>query len=347
MPENPSSPIIKVLRTESGPQALQDIPVPTVEGSASPAPAPETLSNKDSRYTEIPDLPSNYIFYPYQRLSVRRFSFPQDMKKLYHAHTTGNFRELVQVINATIDSDKSAFDLTAGDFYFLLYWHRINSLPKNPMKIEFTCENQDHLDKIEALEAQIKTAGSPEEKIALETDHKKLVDSLDNTDYLKATNIQAISINKEKAEQISAFVQHVRDNSSHHCLFYPARVIDICDSLEMLEQLTDAKNIMLRGTPQKAGLEIARKTSEVADEDWLNQYASCLNPKAHGLTLDARRKWLASQNFDNDFMDDADKFNEMTKHGVIESVKLTCRGCGNTVETPISIDISSFFPNLQ
>lgn len=347
MIENPSGLSVKVLRTESGSQALQDIPVPSVEETPQiPVPV-QTLADKDSRYVEIPDLPSNYIFYPYQRLSVRRFSFPQDMKKLYHAHTTGNFRELVQVINATIDPDKSAFDLTAGDFYFLLYWHRINSLPKSPMKIEFTCESQKHLDMIDSLKAKISSAISEEEKATLENELKKLSDSLDNVEHLKSSNIQTISINKDKAEQIASFVQNVKDSSSHHCLFYPARVIDICDSLEMLEQLTDAKNIMLRGTPQKAGLEIARKTTEVADEDWLNQYSSCLNPKVHGLTLDARRKWLASQNFDTDFMDDADKFNEMTKHGVVESVKLKCRGCGDTIETPISIDVSSFFPNLQ
>jgi len=339
-----NSPALTVLRTESGAAALQDIPVPNV--ITSPVPT-VTGADKDSRYVDIPDLPSGYIFYPYQKLSIRRLSFPQDMKKLYHAHTTGNFRELVQVINATIDPDKSAFDLTAGDFYFLLYWHRIHSLPKTPLKIEFTCDSQKHLDMIEAIEAKIKIATTPEEKTALEAEHKKLVETLDNTEYLKDTNIQTLSINKEKAEQISTFVQDVMDKSNHHCLFYPARAIDVCDSLEMLEQLTDAKNIMLRGTPQKAGLEIARKTTEVADEDWLNQYASSLNPKTHGLTLAERRKWLTAQNFDADFMDDADKFNEMSKHGVIESVKLKCRGCGDTLETSISIDVASFFPNLQ
>lgn len=119
----------------------QPRPMPTVNENR---PTTETLSDSDSNYVSI-DLPSNFSLYKFDTLSIRPFRIP-DIKKLYRARQESSQRMLGQAIGAAID--RNPFKMTVGDFYFLMYWLRINSFDKAPYEIKWTCGHPEHVDKV-------------------------------------------------------------------------------------------------------------------------------------------------------------------------------------------------------
>jgi hypothetical protein len=48
--------------------------------------------------------------------------------------------------------DRSPFELTVGDFWYLMYWLRINSYPKAPYEIRWTCMEDEHLQAVQKRE---------------------------------------------------------------------------------------------------------------------------------------------------------------------------------------------------
>lgn len=123
-------------------------------------PAPQAVARdlnieKNSNYIDI-TLPSNFHFYPFKSLAVRTFR-AVDQSKCIRAAKEGRFRHLVDAISATLQPGISAYDLTHEDFYFLMYWHRMNSFSKTPYVHRTICENPDHLAKVMTDEMDDKT----------------------------------------------------------------------------------------------------------------------------------------------------------------------------------------------
>lgn len=315
-PQNPQRSTARVV-----PEGVED----NTESKQSP-------SAKDSRYIQLPALPSDFHFYPFDSLSIRRFNI-LDLKKLYYAHSTNDFRALVEVINNTID--RNAFDLTHGDFWYLMYWQRIHSYSKNPMRIESECRSKKH-------EKMIKEAKSKKERNRLKKGRKNVL-------YLKDSNVKFIKL--ENKDELNTFVTEAEYNSEYRTAFYPARMVDVVDSLEMMEKFTEDERDEAKvvSDPELASLRISRKAAEFSGEDWWNNYASNIHPK-HGKTLEERRSYmeqLAEQDIGQDFISDAETFLRLSRHGVIESVYVNCEVCGESMEEPISIDSLSFFPDIQ
>lgn len=105
--------------------------------------------NFDSRYQSIA-LPSSFLFYPFKNLHMRLLSV-RDQFALYAGQVKGSTRATVDVVSSCINS--SAYDLTVGDFYYILYELRLRSYTRAPLTVTWTCTADKHLKMID--ESQI------------------------------------------------------------------------------------------------------------------------------------------------------------------------------------------------
>ena len=77
----------------------------------------------DSGWERI-DLPSRFVFYPWQEISIRRFSV-MDQAKLFRAVRHKNITLLLDVLSSTCNRDVR--ELSYGDFQAVCIWHSLNS----------------------------------------------------------------------------------------------------------------------------------------------------------------------------------------------------------------------------
>ena len=110
-------------------------------------------ANMDTKFVSI-SLPSNFVFYPFKTLSIKPIGLNQQ-RKLSRGLSTGSMKTVVETINTCIDQD--IYQLTIGDFWFLMFWLRINSFKKSTWKISFTCDSPRHLDAISNKECDAST----------------------------------------------------------------------------------------------------------------------------------------------------------------------------------------------
>ncbi len=87
----------------------------------------------DSLYERV-DLPSNFVFYDFDALNVRKFD-AFDQAKLARAIRSRNISLLLDVLSACCDQDVRQF--VSGDFQALCYWHRLNSYLSAPNNVSW------------------------------------------------------------------------------------------------------------------------------------------------------------------------------------------------------------------
>ena len=97
-------------------------------------------SSKDANYLPV-NLTSQFKFYPFKKLSARPFLL-QQQKKISRAQVTKDIKLIVEAINSCIDQD--ANQLTIGDFWYMMFWFRLNSWKKVPFTLTYTCQNELH-----------------------------------------------------------------------------------------------------------------------------------------------------------------------------------------------------------
>ncbi len=99
----------------------------------------------------ILDLPSRYAFYDFKDLYVQPFR-GRHLAKLSRASEEGSTLHMVEAVSSVLSNTQGdrnlGFRLTASDFYFVLYWLRLNSFTKTAFLHETTCSAQKHLDLI-------------------------------------------------------------------------------------------------------------------------------------------------------------------------------------------------------
>lgn len=142
--QDPRKPTVRVMEEEPQPRTKIEV-----------QPTRDLSVEKNSSYIDV-TLPSNFYFYSFKSLAVRFFKAP-DQAKCIRAAKEGRFRHLVEAISATLQPGISAYDLTHQDFYFLMYWHRMNSFSKTPYNHRTLCENPDHISKVMLNEMEEKT----------------------------------------------------------------------------------------------------------------------------------------------------------------------------------------------
>jgi hypothetical protein len=125
---------------------------------------------------------------------------------------------------------------------------------------------------------------------------------------------------------------------------------------DLVEQ-QELSEVMLRIEKRKAqGL----KPSEVEDlledilegsqDEYITELASHLNRIQCGQTLQQRIEFLIRtseehpEKFNDDFAKAVYDFQDISDHGMDETVTVKCRGCGHTATVSVDIDVSTFFP---
>lgn len=94
---------------------------------------------KDPRYSDIGALPSQNRGYPWKTLYIRPFGLAE-FKLVSKAAMLKDMSHMIRAVDLVITQD--AAELTIGDFYYVMMWLRIHSLPKTPLVVTWECTAQ-------------------------------------------------------------------------------------------------------------------------------------------------------------------------------------------------------------
>jgi hypothetical protein len=284
----------------------------------------------DERYQEV-YLPSLFLPYDFKRIHVRQLT-RGEIKAIIRARASGSYRHLLQAIGQTLDVDP--LQLTLGDFWYLMYWHRINSYKKSPFVVSWECKEEAHVKRTEL---------DPED----ESGKYLPKASLGNTLQINRSNIKEITIDQEK---YLAAAQHLFDEYNGMQVT-PSTVGDFADMMEESEEeelKKQTKQHKLGNTEPDDEDELMKLLyelqEEVADAEvklFGYRYAALVH-RVHGDTLQERDDYL--DQFPPEVTDDLETFLQAAEHGVNEKFHVTCAGCGASKEIQSSLDALAFLP---
>lgn len=106
----------------------------------------KSYAETNSDYVSI-TLLSDFYFYDFKALSLRPIR-ATEQAKFNRSRKEGTLRYLVEGISATLEPGVSAFDLSPADFYFVMYWHKVNSYSKSPYIHKCRCTNDEHVQRV-------------------------------------------------------------------------------------------------------------------------------------------------------------------------------------------------------
>jgi hypothetical protein len=169
-------------------------------------------------------LPSNFFFYPWKELGVKLVK-ASHQAKFNAAAANNSLRMLVETVSSLIS--QSAYDLTAKDFTWLLYWLRRNSYTKSQMMHVALCSDPTHLKDVDEGRKPNKSL----ETIAV----------VNNTS-LKETGFDPATLEGLPYEQDLAGLQ-----------LGPPRMRDLVELVEAVNVLTLTSSATLRSLPPALG----------------------------------------------------------------------------------------------
>lgn len=187
--------------------------------------AEKPVEELDSGYVSI-DLPSQFRFYPFKTLSIRTLK-ALDQAKLYQAATQNVLRMTVEAISATLGNGVSAFDLTPQDFYYLMYWQRVNSTLKNPLIVTANCTDPQHNEDVllgRLNEETQKREPVDEKTLQMKVTVNKTTLETKNLDYVPETDFKWPSI-----EGLDLYVETMQD------------IVDAAENLVDLDNLSQVQ----------------------------------------------------------------------------------------------------------
>lgn len=126
------------------------VPVP---GPTKEIPTPQYTPRKDSD-SSIADLPSRYVFYDFQELYIGKFRLPH-FAKLHESYVAQSYVYLLEATSDVMGTSHPdwqnkplAFYLTIPDFYWSLYFLRLNQI-KTHLIHKSKCQNAQHILDVE------------------------------------------------------------------------------------------------------------------------------------------------------------------------------------------------------
>lgn len=135
------------------------------------------------------DLPSRFAFYDFEDLLIGKFK-TRHYAKLHEAHITHSLEYLLECVSDVIGTTSEkyqnvplAFHLTIPDFYWVLYFLRLNQI-KTSLTHQTRCQNPEHI-------MQVESGQKPEEslKIIATVDrtqiHTRMLDALPDMEEFK------------------------------------------------------------------------------------------------------------------------------------------------------------------
>src|SRR5438067_6959958 len=99
----------------------------------------------DGRYSDVGNLPSNFYPYPDEtKMYARPFTI-KELKLVSKAAILKDMTHLIRAVDLCITLD--AGNLSVGDFFYILMWLRIHSMPKTPYVVEWHCKESVLVNK--------------------------------------------------------------------------------------------------------------------------------------------------------------------------------------------------------
>lgn len=282
----------------------------------------------DAEYMSL-ELPSRFAYYGFTDLYVCPFR-AKHLGKLQKANREQSMLAMVEAVSAVCYTTNPAyagaamaFELTLPDFFFVLYWLRLNSFTKSNYVHTAMCENEDHIRRVSYTmnpgfyDAQLANGEITAEerdlmyKEAMNPESLKLSQILTNT---------TLVINELETVPDPTFYCF---DSEPRIRMRPPTMRDVLDFAEAPE----------------------RKDPELKEEfSFLAQLASHIQHTEMYMDLRTRIKVVGECSPDEVQL--LKGFERQIKgYGVEETVKIQCKECGAVSETKLSLAAHSFFPS--
>lgn len=253
-------------------------------------------------------LPSRCEFYPEVKDVFVRPMKGFHQSKFYRAAHEKSDRHVANAITTLLSQDiglTKALDasmLTIPDFFFIMYWIRLNSYTKTPLVHRGVCNNRDHLEEV---------ASGKREK-----------ESLVSIVHLKQTMLEQTELPEDYLEGFEDELQFLMERLSPLGLTLTApRMYDI---IELHDDLL----------PE-------HKENEEEIRYMADRAACVMKEDGSPISLKERIDILSQEDVDVlDLLDEWRL--RVSTYGIKESVKFKCDGCGAEVENAVLISAHSF-----
>lgn len=284
-----------------------------------------TRAVSDSEGTSLA-LPSRFAFYDFKDVYAVPFR-AKHLAKLQRAHREGSLLPLVEAVSSVIYTTTEghpalAFDLTLPDFFFVLYWLRLNAFTKSNYTHTTTCDNAEHLKRVEI-----------HEKLALY--QQQVHDGVITMDAYRELEAQAMP---ESSLQIKELIRasSVKVNELE-AVPDPAHF-----------HFSDTSAMVFRAPTMRDVIEFAeapemQKKETRTEYSFLGQLASHIQHSTLSLTL-AQRVGIVEEATSDQVQLLKDFEKAIKGYGVDETVKVTCKGCGASKTSKLVLDAFSFLP---
>lgn len=277
--------------------------------AAAQAQTPRSVAESNPDYVSI-NLPSLFTFYPFKRLSLTTLK-GLHISKIHRANKESSLRALVEAIGSTLEPGVNAMDLVPADFYYIMYWQRVNSYSKTPLIVEVLCTDMDHQTAV--VEGWRDKETGELRRDATGEVIKPSKESLTIKEYLNSTTLKVedytpIDFNK------------FADLDSRYPLGF--------------ERMRDVVEIS----------EYVAETEDASEFTFLASKAAFLLPTDTARTLKQRCDLVANMSPD-DLATLSDYIEAITNFGVSESANIRCKECGASTRVNISFDALTFLPD--
>lgn len=269
-------------------------------------------------------LPSRFAFYGFQDLYASPFR-AKHLAKLQRAHREQSLLPMVEAVSSILMTTTPGytalgFDLTLPDFYFVLYWLRLNSFTKSNYTHKTTCQNEAHMKRVEdgyrLEEYQQKVAAG-------EMSQEQF--NLIQAQVLPEDSLQIAEIVRQSTMKVQE-LENIPDPEHYH----------FSDTSAMFLRPPTMRDVIeFQDAPQMASKESRTEFS------YLAQMASHIQHRELLLTLAVRVDIVGEATADQVAMLQ-DYEQAIGTYGVDEEVVVTCKGCGASRKSKLILDAFSF-----
>ena len=254
-------------------------------------------------------LPSAFHFYDWKEISLRPIRGIHQSKFARAAREQSN-QHMADAISSLLPDDRSSYELTIPDYYWIMYYLRLNNYTKTPMVHRAVCTNPEHVLQVSRgeLERETLITVTPISKTTLKDVQfdPKTLQVLNSSPFLKELT--------EAGYELSPF--------------------RVSDMLEM-EKMQDVVSSIPKDRQENA-------KKELEDIEYLADYAAFIRPVGSA-QIPLLERVHAVENFSPDLLSLISDYNGLIRsYGVEEKIKTNCGKCGATIETEVSIAAHSF-----
>ena len=279
----------------------QPYTIPQSHSVSNPVAKPISETNPD---VDSVDLPSLGQFYGHTSVSVSPVK-GRTVAKFHRAYLEQKLRFTVEAISSTLEG-VSAFTLTPGDFYYLMYWHKARNIKNNSSLVTGFCQDPNHVKQVNA---------------GTKAPDTLKIEQLLTRSTLEVKNLPVID------------TQKWRDLLPDYQLGVET-MQDVVDSSEAVQAMIDEATT-------ENGVDLLKDRS--TEFIWLAERAGYVIPQGDDKSFSAKLKLIEEMDpSDISILDEYIK--EVTNYGVSEFANLRCKDCSALTRVKLSFDALCFLP---